>query len=147
MKLKELVENKVKPYRPARPPLSAIIAGILGLLVEKKNSEVILLPGIYYGLEKLAQKYPKYFQHVRFSKVGSEPHSERIEDILFRMGAFGLFSVGNPKFKYCNMPKAICQLVMNDIKELYGKEFIKALNPLATDLVNYVTEYESSRKY
>lgn len=147
MELKELVENKVKPYRPARPPLSAIIAGILGLCYEKKNSELILLHGIYYGLEKLAQKYPKYFQHVRFTKVGSEPHSERIEDILFRMGAFGLFSVGNPKFKYCKMPKAICQLVIKDLRELYGKKFIEALNPLATDFVKHVTEYESSRKY
>lgn len=147
MKLKELVENNVKTYHSAKPPLSAIIAGILGLWYEKKNSEIILLSGIYYGLAKLAQKYPKYFEHVRFSKVGSELHSERIEDILFRMGAFGLFSVGNPKFKYCKMTKAICKLVMNDIKELYGKEFIKVLNRLATDFVNYVTEYESSRKY
>jgi len=144
MDIKKLVDEKVEPYHPRRASLAPIITGLLALWNKEKNHETMLFRSVYYALDKLAQKHPEHFARVRFSKVGKEPHSEQIEDTLFRMGAFGLFSVENPKLEYCQMPKNMTEVVLKDLQEVHGKAFVDELEPLCKEFTRYIEEYKRS---
>ena len=66
---------------------------------------------------ELRQKYPAWLQDLRFTygPADTVPISGTLEDILFDLGASGIMSVENPRYKYLKIPASRLRLIRQAI--------------------------------
>lgn len=115
---------------------------VYGIVTAWKSSskiDKISINTMYNSFEKLARLNPKKLSKLSFEKVGDRVLSKDVEEVLFRLGAAGVVSVVNPRYRFMRIEKG-SELSKKHIIQLRGERAWDEINALAEQFGKIVAE-------
>jgi len=131
----------ITPFRPSKPNLMSIVMGVLGEWSRQYKRDLLPIDSVYHGFRDLSKKYPELFNELYFTKAGNIPYSKKLEDVLFFLGAGGVISVENPKFKYYKISEDTAKKIKSELIRDFGKDFGITVSTLAKYFDTVIKKY------
>ncbi|MFC1925055.1 hypothetical protein ACFLXA_06815 [Chloroflexota bacterium] len=110
---------------PSELTLYDSVIAVLGAIHEepsKMKDDNISIEACYRAFSRLACEFPDDFPGLYFSLQGGVPYSTKLENILFRIGAWGLVRENNPDYLLFTIPKHVKELIRQELIRLHGGE-------------------------
>jgi len=97
--------------------VDAVLAAFCFQSESHKLRKPMDVQAVYRAFAELRHKYPAWLQDLRFTygPADTVPISGTLEDILFDLGASGIMSVENPRYKYLKIPASRLRLIRQAI--------------------------------
>ena len=89
---------------------------ILGLTFDKHSLQSIPRDYVYKGFEALSNRHPQDFPDFYFVQRGTIPHSNELEDILFRLG--GVMECSNPGYQHMRFSNKSLEVVQKRFQRI-----------------------------
>ncbi len=124
--------------------LQRSILNVLGLACLRENITTMHYNTIFHAFKRLASIEPDYFPGLHFISAGSEPHSNKLEDIISSLGTWQVLSVENPRYEYLKINKTAVQSLVDEIKRSYGEKILAQYSALAKEFAAQVSLLEMS---
>ena len=115
--------------------VDAVLAAFCFQSESHKLRKPMDVQAVYRTFAELRQKYHGWLQDMRFTYGPGDtvPISGALEDILFDLGASGIMSVENPRYKYLSIPAPKVKLIRQAIIQRRSKTEQDELRKLADE--------------
>lgn len=124
-------------------PIGEVVLSVMALASKKGQIKKFPYPFVFSAFQKIAEENPDFFPGLYFTYLsGGIPHSRRLENILFRLGAWEGISVENPHFHYLQVNKKVVSSIEEDIKTRFGPDSLTALEKMGDEFKSLLPESE-----
>jgi len=115
--------------------VDAVLAAFCFQSESHKLRKPMDVQAVYRAFAELRQQYPAWLQDMRFTYGPGDtvPISGALEDILFDLGASGIMSVENPRYKYLKIPAPKLKLIRQAIVQRRSETEQDELRQLADE--------------
>ena len=112
-----------------------------------RKSKPMDVQAVYRAFAELRQKYPAWLQDMRFTygPADTVPISGALEDILFDLGASGIMSVENPRYKYLKIQARKLKLIRQAIVQRRSETEQDELRQLADEFLDQYNRVAEKR--
>jgi len=127
--------------------VDAVLAAFCFQSESRKLRKPMDVQAVYRAFAELRQKYPAWLQDMSFTygPPGTVPISGALEDILFDLGASGIMSVENPRYKYLKIPPLKLKLIRQAILQRRSETEQDELRQLADEFSEQYSKVAEKR--
>jgi len=127
--------------------VDAVLAAFCFQSESHKLRKPMDVQAVYRAFAELRQKYPAWLQDMRFTygPADTVPISGALEDILFDLGASGIMSVENPRYKYLKIQAPKLKLIRQAIVQRRSETEQDELRQLADEFLDQYNRVAEKR--
>ena len=142
-----LNKGKVEDSEDELRLADAVLAAFCFQSESRKLRKPMDVQAVYRAFAELRQKYPAWLQDMSFTygPADTVPISGALEDILFDLGASGIMSVENPRYKYLKIPAPKLKLIRQAIVQRRSETEQDELRQLADEFLDQYNRVAEKR--
>lgn len=142
-----LNEGKVEDSEDELRLADAVLAAFCFQSESHKLRKAMDVQAVYRAFAELRQKYPTWLQDMSFTygPADTVPISGALEDILFDLGASGIMSVENPRYKYLKIEASKLKLIRQAIVQRRSETEQDELRQLAAEFLDQYNRVAEKR--
>ena len=142
-----LNKGKVEDSEDELRLADAVLAAFCFQSESHKLRKPMDVQAVYRAFAELRQKYPAWLQDMSFTygPADTVPISGALEDILFDLGASGIMSVENPRYKYLKIEASKLKLIRQAIVQRRSETEQDELRQLADEFLDQYNRVAEKR--